>query len=155
MTDVECEGEHCHCDYCKCRHGYGTTKGYGKGSCGGHGYWGLQGQCTGALVLFTILRVDLIIWKKNLLMENLISRKCFKVYFIYLYCIWDKFINFQRNKIRPQHHSEENSWSLILYKINIKRWEDYHNKTCTNLGLSLLLYSILLSQSRNIFYNSI
>ena len=27
------EGEHCHCDYCKCKHGYGE---HGKhGGCGG------------------------------------------------------------------------------------------------------------------------
>ena len=30
----EMEGEYCHCDYCKCKHGYGI-QGYG-GGCGGH-----------------------------------------------------------------------------------------------------------------------
>ena len=30
------EGEYCHCDYCKCKNGYGLQgKGYG-GGCGGH-----------------------------------------------------------------------------------------------------------------------
>ena len=28
------EGEYCHCDYCKCKHGFGE-KGY-KGGCGHH-----------------------------------------------------------------------------------------------------------------------
>ena len=28
------EGEYCHCDYCKCKHGFGQ-KGY-KGGCGDH-----------------------------------------------------------------------------------------------------------------------
>ena len=29
------EGEYCHCDYCKCKHGFGQKGGY-KGGCGGH-----------------------------------------------------------------------------------------------------------------------
>ena len=29
------EGEYCHCDYCKCKHGYGLSGGKG-GGCGGH-----------------------------------------------------------------------------------------------------------------------
>ena len=30
------EGEHCHCDYCKCKHGYGEHGGK-HGGCGGGG----------------------------------------------------------------------------------------------------------------------